>query len=86
MSITRVDASADLRNAKVYVSVLGDETQKTQSVAGLNSASGYIHRAIKKILNMKNVPFFKFYLDDSLELGAEVLELIKQVSSGDEQV
>lgn len=78
VSVTEVDSSADLRHAKVYVSVLGEPSDKRSTLDALKSASGYIHRTIRPKLALRNVPHLVFYLDESIEQGAELLEKIKQ--------
>ena len=80
ISVTRVDTARDLRNAKVYISVLGDENQKKNSLLALKSASGFIHRAMRNAVGMKSVPFLYFYLDDSIERGADILDMIDKVA------
>lgn len=80
VSVTYVDASPDLRHAKVYISVLGDENQKKNTLIALKSASGFIHRAMREGIGMKSLPFLYFYLDNSIERGAEILDMIHQVA------
>jgi len=80
VSITRVSASSDLRQAKVYVSVYGDATDKKEALIGLKSAARYIHRAIRENISLKFIPHLEFHLDESIERGDEVLEMIDQVS------
>ncbi len=80
VSVTYVDASPDLRQAKVYVSVLGDDAQKRSTIQALESASGFIHRTMREDIAIKNVPFLKFYLDESIERGAEILDMIDAVA------
>lgn len=82
VSITEVDTSPDLRHARVYVSVLGDEQAKRSTLQALKSASGFIHRSMRENLALKTVPALDFYLDESIERGAELLEKIRQVTSG----
>ena len=80
VSITSVDASSDLRLAKVFVSVLGSQQEKGDTLKALKSASGFIHRNVRNQLKLKNVPSLVFRLDESIERGAELLELIKEVA------
>ena len=83
ISVTRVNCWSDLRRARVYISVYGEQTKKNEALSALKSASGFIHRAIRKELSIKTVPFLEFQLDKSIEQGAEMLELIKEtVPSG----
>ena len=84
VSITHVDASADLHNAKVFVSVLGDLTAKRSSLKALKSAAGFIHRSIRGNLTLKVVPTLHFILDESIERGAELLQLIEEVGASPE--
>ena len=78
ISITEVRTSRDLRSAKVYFSVLGDEDAKQDAKTALESAGGFIHRTMKRNLNLKFVPFLSFQLDESIELGADMLDLISR--------
>jgi ribosome-binding factor A len=82
VSITRVEVSQDLHYAKVFVSVMGDREGKLNALKALKSASGFIHRNARRNLALKTVPTFEFVLDESIERGAEVLELIKEVGGG----
>ena len=85
VSVTQVDASPDLRNARVGVSVLGDEAQKQSTLKALRSASGFIHREMRGKLSLRSMPSLDFYVDDSIERGAELLEKIMELSPGPEE-
>ena len=76
ISITEVRTSRDLRSAKVYFSVFGDQDAKQDAQAALESAGGYIHRTMKRNLKLKFAPFLSFQLDESIEQGADMLDLI----------
>ena len=76
ISITEVHTSRDLRSARVYFSVLGDEHQKRDALAALESAGGFIHRTMKRNLKLKFAPFLSFRLDESIEQGTGMLDLI----------
>ena len=80
VSVTHVDASSDLRHAKVYISVLGDEAEKRGTLRALRSASGFVHWNLRKNLTLKAVPSLEFILDESIELGAQMLELIDDLA------
>ena len=82
VSVTRVESSADLQVARVFVSVLGSEQDKKNALKALRSASGFIHREMVRRLKLKRVPSMEFRLDESIEKGAELLGLIKGVSYG----
>ena len=78
ISITEVRTSSDLRNAKVYFSVLGDENTKQNALAAMESAGGFIHRTMKRNLKLKYAPVLSFELDESIEQGTEMLDLISR--------
>lgn len=78
ISITEVRTTRDLRSAKVYFSVLGDEDAKRNAQTALESAGGFIHREMKRNLNLKFAPFLSFQLDESIEQGTEMLDLISR--------
>ena len=76
VTVTAVDVSPDLRHARVYVSVLGDAADKDGSLAGLRAAHGYLQRRIAGELRLKNPPTLNFAIDDSIERGVRISELI----------
>lgn len=79
-SITEVDVSNDLSYAKIYVSVLGDEEQKQDTLEGLNSAKGFVRKEISKNVKLRHTPQPRFLLDESIERGMELTKLIEKVS------
>jgi len=85
ISVTEVSLSPDLKYAKIFVSILGDETNKRDMLAGFNTASGFLRRELASRLKMKYVPQLSFHYDDSIERGARLLNLIGQVSAEDEK-
>ena len=78
ISITEVKASRDIRSARVYFSVFGDNDAKTNAHEALENAGGYIHRALKRNLDLKFAPMLSFRLDESIEQGADMQQLITQ--------
>ncbi len=80
VSVTLVRTASDLRSAKVYVSVLGDATEKADTLAALRSASGFVRRSIRRRLSLRSVPHVEFQIDESIERGAELLKLISEVA------
>ncbi|MDP8230547.1 MAG: 30S ribosome-binding factor RbfA [Candidatus Gorgyraea atricola] len=72
VTITRIDLTGDLRYAKIYFSVLGDESKKEASLEGIESAAGYIRRLIGEKLKLKYVPELSFRLDKSAEYSLEL--------------
>lgn len=76
ISITAVDTTADLKYAKVYVSVL-DQSDVDQVVKGLKSAAGYLRRELGHTLDLRNTPELTFLRDDSMVKGAHILKIIE---------
>ena len=76
VTVTAVDVSPDLRHARVYVSVLGDASDKEGSLDGLAAAHGYLQRRIAGELRLKHTPTLNFAIDDSIERGMRISELI----------
>ncbi|MBE3565612.1 MAG: 30S ribosome-binding factor RbfA [Thermogemmatispora sp.] len=79
VSITRVEVSGDLAHAKVYVSVLGSDEERRNTMAALKRATGFLRHELAGRLVLRHVPELVFKLDLSLEKGAQVMELIKQI-------
>ncbi len=80
ISVTRVETSPDLRNAKVFVSVLGEESSKLEVIEGFNTAANFLRRKLSSCLRLRVIPHLSFYYDDSIEQGAKVLKVLDQVS------
>jgi ribosome-binding factor A len=78
VTVTSVETSPDLRHARVYVSVLGDEPDREQSLAGLASAHGLLQQAIARELRMKRTPTLQFVFDESIERGMRISELLDE--------
>jgi len=81
ISITEVSISPDLKHAKVFVSILGNEANRIDMLAGFNTASGFLRKRLASRLRLKCTPQLSFHYDDSIERGARVLKLIEQVSN-----
>ena len=78
ISITRVEATPDLRYAKVYVSFL-EEQKANDALKGLKSASGYLRRELGSALQLRYMPELVWALDDSITYGAKMLKLINSL-------
>jgi len=76
VSLTKVDVSPDLKNAKIFVSILGNDKQKNDSMAGLTSATSFVRGKLGGMIRNRNVPELCFIQDDSLEKGSQVLNII----------
>ena len=84
-SVVSVEVSRDLRYAKVFVSVMGDDETKKNAIAGLKSASGFIRREIGERVLLRALPEFVFTLDNSIEHGAHINALIHSVMKNEEK-
>ena len=83
VSVTRVDTTGDLRYARVYISVL-DKSQEKDVLKGLKSAAGFLRRELGRTLQLRYTPELQFLPDDSIQHGAHILEILRQVERQDE--
>ena len=81
VSVVAAEITKDLKYAKVYVSVMGSEEEKSNSIAALKSATGFIKREIGSRLNLRAVPQPSFVLDNSIDYGAHINELINKINN-----
>ena len=84
VTITEVLSSPDLRHAKVFVSILGSEQEKKEALRALTAASGFLRKQLSERLVLRRIPELNFVEDVSIEQGAHILELIKQVATEEE--
>ena len=78
ISVTKVKVTNDLKFAKVYVSILNSKNVK-ESLAGLKKSSGFIRSELARRVNLRNTPEIIFELDDSLEYGAKIDSILKEI-------
>lgn len=78
VSVTRVEATGDLRYAKVYISVL-DKDKSKETLKGLKSAGGYLRREIGSRLQLRYTPELVFEQDDSIAYGAHMFNLLRSL-------
>ena len=78
-SVVSVEVAPDLKTAKAFISVLGDEEDGKKTMQGLKSCSGYIRRLLAKNLNLRNTPEITFVLDQSIAYGVRMSKLIDDV-------
>ncbi len=83
VTVTGVKTSPDLRHARVYVSVLGDDVAREGSLDGLRSAHGYLQRRLAGELTLKHTPTLSFEYDDSVDHGMRITELLDEIEIGD---
>ena len=84
ISVTRVETTGDLRYAKVYISVLEKERSR-DVLKGLKSAGGFLRREIGNRLQLRRIAQLVFELDDSIEHGAHIFDLIAKLHDQEEQ-
>ncbi len=77
-SVTRVEVTADLEYAKVYVSVLGSTSVQRRTMQGLQSAIGVVQRILARELSIRHCPQLSFHLDESIKRTAETLRIINE--------
>ncbi|HEY5625324.1 MAG TPA: 30S ribosome-binding factor RbfA [Dehalococcoidia bacterium] len=82
ISITGIDVSPDLEHATVYVSILVEEPkQKARSLAALNNAAPFLRKQLMARVHIRRVPTFEFEADHTIEEGARMLDLMRQVAA-----
>jgi ribosome-binding factor A len=79
ISITDVDTSPDLKTARVYFSVYGDDEEVKQAELHLQRASGFLHRNLKERLDLRYTPYLEFVLDRSLAQGDRIMRLMRTI-------
>ena len=80
-SITHVEVSGDLRHAKVFVSVMGEPDEKKSTMEALHHATGFLRHELAGRLTLRFMPEITFKLDNSIEQGAHILGLIRQLAT-----
>jgi ribosome-binding factor A len=76
VTVTEVKTSSDLRHARVYVSVLGSEEERQDTLAGLRSAHGVLQRRVAQELRLKRTPALEFLYDDTLDRAMRVERIL----------
>lgn len=79
-SVVAVEVAPDLKTAKAYISVLGDEESQKNTIIGLRSAEGFIRGRLAKTVNLRNTPQITFVLDQSIEYGIRMSKKIDEVT------
>ncbi|MEW6229932.1 MAG: 30S ribosome-binding factor RbfA [Bacillota bacterium] len=78
-TITDVEVSPDLRYVKIFVSVMGDKSQVEQTMAALESATGFVRSEIGRRIRLRHTPEITFKHDTSIRRGARVFELLREI-------
>ncbi|MHB1845622.1 MAG: 30S ribosome-binding factor RbfA [Deltaproteobacteria bacterium] len=83
VTITGVKLSPDLREGVVYYSVFGDDAVRKSTAEGLAAAAGYLRHEVAQNLGLRVAPSFRFVFDESIERGARIEELLREVHAGE---
>lgn len=83
-SVMSVDVTKDLRYAKAYISIYGDEKQRNDTITGLRSAAGFIRKEIGRRIKLRYTPELIFELDKSIEHGIYISSLLKNANKAGE--
>jgi ribosome-binding factor A len=84
VTVTGVQTSTDLRHARVYVSVLGDDQAREASLEGLRSAHGFLQGRVAQHLRLKHTPTLTFHYDQSIERGMRITQLLRTEDADDQ--
>jgi len=85
VTVTGVDVAKDLRNATVYVSIYGSDADKEASLKGLRSAAAFIRSELGKRMRMRYLPELLFRFDATVERGAHIMELLREIEEKDKK-
>jgi ribosome-binding factor A len=85
VSIVKIEVAADLRHAKVFVSVMGSPEQKKESILGLQSAAGFLRNELGQVMRLRYTPELHIVLDESIEHGTKIAQLLVQVQKEQQQ-
>ncbi len=80
-TVVAVEVAPDLKTAKAYISVLGDEAACADTMAGLKNSAGYIRRLLASGINLRNTPEVTFILDQSIEYGVRMSHMIDELAA-----
>jgi ribosome-binding factor A len=84
-TVTAVKVSPDLRHGRVFVTVLGDDSQKKKALEGLRSAASFVRRSLSKRLHhMRRIPELSFDYDEAIEKGMRIEKLLDEIKHEDE--
>jgi ribosome-binding factor A len=84
VTVTYVEVSPDLRQAKVHVSVMGDDTRQNLSLRGLQNAAGFLQQKVAQRIDTRYTPKLKFVLDQGVKHSIQVSELLSQLLPHDQ--
>ena len=79
ISITQVRTAPDLRNARVYISVMGGEALRQEALDGIRSSAAYLRRELRNRVSLRYIPFLKFDLDDAMLEADRLMRIIDEL-------
>ena len=85
ISVTDVVVTKDLRHAKIFISLYGDNIEKDRVFSVIENATGYIRRELASMIRMKYIPEISFKMDESIEYGIHMHKLIEKVKKQDQE-
>ncbi len=83
VTVTDVEVSGDLRHAKIFISILGEDEEKEKTLEGLNQARGFIRKELGHRLRLRHVPEILFRYDSSVKRGIKISQLLRKVKDKD---
>ena len=83
ITVTRSEVSADLRHANVYISVLGEDNTKMETMRALKDNTSFVRKSLGKVMNTKLTPEINFKIEKRIETSVDISELIKEARSTD---
>ena len=86
VTVTGIEVTSDIRYAKVFISVLGDDEAKVQSLKALEKAKGFVRSELGKRIRLRYIPEISFKFDSSIEHGARIMKLLNEVKDTGNEV
>lgn len=84
VTVTDVDVTGDLQQAKVFISVLGDDKQKQDTLVGLAKAKGFIRSEIGKRIRLRKTPELFFEFDEAIEKGNRIEHILRELNNSND--
>jgi ribosome-binding factor A len=82
VTVTQVSTSPDLRHAKIFISIMGNDEEKEEALEAFAVASGFLRKELGARLRLRRSPELSFHYDNSIDQGTHVLQLISQIATG----
>ena len=80
VTVTGVDVTNDLSQARVYISVMGDDTQKEETLRALDKAQGFLRSELGRRIRLRQIPELLFKFDTSIEYGSRIEQLLQEIN------